>query len=289
MHKDIDRPDARFAACLAHTRDIEGGWSDDPHDKGGPTMKGITIKVFAGWIGVTLSPANYETVKERLRAIPDDTVDAIYRANYWNAVRGDELPAGIDLVVWDYCVNSGPAQAVKSLQRAIGGLKMDGHLGAATLDAVRTAPAAWVIAEYMEERRRFLRARKTFWRFGKGWMARCDRIEAAALAMVGQADPAVAAAVAPPLPDPDAQSATQAKAPAETASPPWVTELVLGSTGLTTSAGGFANAFAKLQSMADPTPWQVALAFLSEPLVIVAVLTTFSAFTTLLWRRRVAA
>lgn len=287
--------DARFAACLAETREIEGGWSDDPADRGGPTMKGITIGVYAGWVGATVKrgadgqfirDAAFLALMERLRNIDDETVAAICRANYWNAIRGDELPAGIDIAVWDYCLNSGPAQAIKSLQLSIGGLVVDGHLGPATLDAVRTAPAQWLIPEYLDERRRFLRGRSNYWRFGKGWENRCDRVEGLALAMAGHAVMADARAVAPPLPDADAQSASQARAPAETPRPPVTTEVTLASGGLVSKIGGVANALGKIGAMQAPTCKAVLFAFLSEPLVLTGFVMVMGALTTWLWRRK---
>jgi lysozyme family protein len=310
----------RFMACLALTLGHEGGWSDDPHDPGGPTNRGITIATYAGFLGVTLSKANYAEVKERLRHITDAEYTAIYKRNYWDAVRADELPAGVDFAAWDFCVNAGPVVAVRCMQRAVG-VADDGHLGAVTLDAVRALPAAWAIGYYLDERRAYYRTRPTFWRFGKGWLARCDAVEKTALGMAwaavsgaggqgeGEADRSLAVSAAPtptpspipdpalalvapahayPLPDPDAQAASQGKAPPTPAKPPWLTELTLFLGGVGSHVGGFANGFAKWQAMAAPTPSTVLLAFLSEPLVLTGLAMTFSALTTYLWRRRQA-
>src|SRR5262245_61813095 len=140
-----------FARCLELTLGHEGGWSDDPHDAGGPTNRGITIATYAGHLGVALTKANYEDVKAKLRAIDDVTVRAIYKRNYWDVVRADELPAGVDYAVWDFAVNAPAPNVIRCLQRALG-VTADGHLGTVTLDAVRTAPAAWLITDFIEER-----------------------------------------------------------------------------------------------------------------------------------------
>ncbi len=44
--------DPLFAAALEHVLEMEGGFTDDQHDPGGPTNRGITLKMFAAWKGV---------------------------------------------------------------------------------------------------------------------------------------------------------------------------------------------------------------------------------------------
>lgn len=177
----------RFDICLAETLKWEGFWSDDPHDSGGATMRGITIGVFAGARGEVLNAASAERLKRELRAISDDEVRAIYWRNYWVPLRADELPPGVDLAVFDFGVNSGITRAAKYVQRVVGA-RVDGHIGDATLRAIDEADPVAVIERLMADRRAFLRQIPTFWRFGKGWMNRCDGIEPAALAMCGAND-----------------------------------------------------------------------------------------------------
>jgi lysozyme family protein len=126
----------RFTACLAETLRWEGGWSNDPYDPGGATMRGVIQRVYDGWRDGQRLP------RRSVRLIEDGELQAIYRANYWALVRGDELPAGVDLAVFDAGVNCGPGTAVRMLQQALGGgLKADGHIGPATMAAVaRTYP-----------------------------------------------------------------------------------------------------------------------------------------------------
>jgi lysozyme family protein len=229
---------ARFRACLAEVLRWEGGWSNDPFDTGGPTNKGITLGVYAGYIGalgVAISTDSrgritvidrwaYERLIEELRTIPDATVAAIYHKNYWQAVRGDELPVGVDLAVFDFAVNSGPPRAIRHLQRVLG-VTQDGHMGPMTLAAARAADPATLIPKLMDSRVQFLRQIDVFWRFGKGWLRRTSGVQQASVASLGLPFPAppgrghttaVAAwattATPEPLPDPDAQSATQGRA-----------------------------------------------------------------------------
>ena len=119
-----------FAACLAQVLLSEGGWSDHPADPGGATMKGITLATYRKYRpGAT---------KADLRAIADAEVAQIYREGYWNAVRGDDLPAGLDLVAFDAAVNSGTGRAAKWLQSAVGAVA-DGRIGAGTAAAAHAA------------------------------------------------------------------------------------------------------------------------------------------------------
>lgn len=198
----------RFSICLAETLKWEGGYSDHPADPGGPTMNGIIQRVYDGWrdqMGLPRRPVREIEPRER---------DAIYRQNYWTAVRGDELPPGIDVAVYDFGVNSGPPRAVRALQKALG-INPDGHVGPATIAAAQAADPAAVVQALMTERRRFLRQVKTFGVFGKGWMRRCDGIEAASLAccrIPSAFDRAWETSIAGPLDDADAQSETQGRA-----------------------------------------------------------------------------
>lgn len=163
-----------FAACLAQVLLSEGGWSDHPADPGGATMKGITLATYRKYRpGAT---------KADLRAITDAEVARIYRNGYWTAVRGDELPAGLDLVAFDAAVNSGVKRASKWLQSAVGA-GPDGTIGAKTLMAAQTANVPVAISRALQARKSFLISLSTWNTFWRGWSARLNRVEASALAM----------------------------------------------------------------------------------------------------------
>jgi lysozyme family protein len=111
----------------------EGGLVDNKKDPGGRTNKGVTQRVYNGFRRNSGNPIRDVSL------IEDVEVFAIYRANYWDAVKGDELPLGVSYVVFDGAVNSGPMQATKWLQRALG-VKVDGHIGQATIAAAIDHP-----------------------------------------------------------------------------------------------------------------------------------------------------
>ena len=121
-----------FGAALAFVLRQEGGYSDNPADPGGATNLGITRRTLAGWRKV--SPW-WNLPKTAVQALSAAEAGEIYRALYWSPVAGDDLPAGLDLAVFDFAVNSGPDRAARALQGIVG-VAVDGRIGPKTLAAV---------------------------------------------------------------------------------------------------------------------------------------------------------
>ena len=163
-------------ACLAVTLEFEGGWSDHPRDPGGATMMGVTLATFRRW--------HPGATKDDLRAISNADLEKIYRVGYWNPARAEELPAGVDLSVFDFGVNSGVSRASKHLQ-AVSGVKQDGVIGPATISAVNKMDAASVVKAVCARRLSFVRGLKTWSTFGRGWSRRIAEIEARGVRMAG--------------------------------------------------------------------------------------------------------
>src|SRR5215510_8682769 len=115
----------RFARCLDHVLQFEGGFADHPRDPGGATNMGITHKTLARWRKV--SPW-WKLSKNDVRVLGRDEAAHIYEASYWRQVHGAELPAGLDLALFDYAVNSGPLRAIKALQGQLK-VRADGWIG----------------------------------------------------------------------------------------------------------------------------------------------------------------
>jgi len=178
--------DTRFDDCLAAVLKQEGGYSDHPADPGGATNMGITRRTLADWRGVSpwqsLDPAE-------VKALTREEAAGIYRARYWEAVAADHLPAGLDLAVFDFAVNSGPVRAVRTLQELVG-TDPDGILGPRTLAAIeeraRRGGLRLLIEVYCDRRRAFLQALATFPVFGRGWTNRVATIRATALGAVSE-------------------------------------------------------------------------------------------------------
>ena len=153
-----------FEKSLALLLKHEGGFVDHPKDPGGATNKGITKKTYEKFLG-------RDATVEELKNIPDEDVETIYKALYWDIVKCDELPAGLDFAVFDWCVNGGPSRAAQTLQKALK-VTADGAIGPNTLSAAIDSDCAQTIELFTEERENFYRGLKTFETFGKGWIRR---------------------------------------------------------------------------------------------------------------------
>lgn len=164
-----------FDYCSRHVLEIEGGEVNDPRDSGGHTNLGITQ--------VTLDRAR-KTIPGLPLSVSDLTVPqslVIYEALYWRPVRGDELPLGLALIVFDACVNQGERDAARFLQTAVGAT-VDGKIGPRTVEAAILTPAKKAILEVGAQRMfDYMQLDNLQGRFGLGWSRRLMRIVAAAL------------------------------------------------------------------------------------------------------------
>ncbi|WP_195930292.1 TIGR02594 family protein [Hyphomicrobium album] len=166
--------------------EVEGGYTDDPYDNGGPTFRGVTIGTLAAWREVNLE-SNYGALKAELQAgLSEEEVRAIYVTRYWFASWADQLPPALAVMHFDSSVNQGVRRAAEFLQRAIGS-EVDGEMGPDTLALARVADVREALRKYSEAREQHYRGIATFWRFGKGWLARNKRTLDLALSVANSA------------------------------------------------------------------------------------------------------
>lgn len=166
-----------FSTCEKITLKWEGGFVDHPKDPGGITNLGVTKKVWEEWVG-------REVTRDDMKALTVNDVSPLYHNRYWDACKCDDLPAGVDLVVFDIAVNSGRVRAVKFLQSAVGVLA-DGVIGSQTLNAVKnTGLTPKELVNILCDRRElFWKSLPTFATFGRGWLSRGEGIRKDALNM----------------------------------------------------------------------------------------------------------
>jgi lysozyme family protein len=158
--------------ALRHILKYEGGYVNHPSDPGGMTNLGVTKRVWEEWTGDPATEAD-------MRALTPEMVGPLYKTRYWDAVRGDDLPSGIDLCVFDCAVNAGVGRASKFLQQAVG-VTADGQIGPKTVEATTAKPADEVVAKFCDLREAHYKSLPTFATFGKGWMRRLASVESEA-------------------------------------------------------------------------------------------------------------
>ena len=158
-----------FQECLEHILLSEGGYVNHPADPGGMTNLGVTKRVWEEWVGRPVT-------EQEMKGLTHDDVAPLYKKRYWDAVHGDALPSGVDLCVFDCAVNAGVSRAARFLQRAAK-VDQDGIIGPGTLKAVQETSPAALIRDFCSQRELHYKSLQTFPTFGKGWMARLDRVE----------------------------------------------------------------------------------------------------------------
>jgi lysozyme family protein len=171
--------EANFRKALPLVLKHEGGFSNHKDDPGGATNKGITLENYRRYVKKNGTVAD-------LKAITDEEVAKVYKLFYWDAVKGDLLPGGVDYAVFDFAVNSGPGRAIKFLQR-IAGVAQDGAIGPVTVAAVSALLPEKVINQLCDDRLTFLKRLSIWPTFGKGWGRRVSDVRAHALGIAGMA------------------------------------------------------------------------------------------------------
>jgi uncharacterized protein (TIGR02594 family) len=180
-------PSDRFSACIARVLVSEGGNDDDPRDPGGRTSRGITQSEWNAWT------QTHPGLPSDVWQAPQDQIIAIYRAKYWNPLKCDNLPGGVDYAVFDYGVLSGIGRAARVLQGFVGA-PVDGEIGPQTIAAIAQADPVALINQICNERLAFMQSLSTWPTFGRGWTNRVESVRAAATAMAGSARPVAQAA-----------------------------------------------------------------------------------------------
>lgn len=160
---------SNFPQCLAFVLKSEGGYVNHPADPGGRTNLGVTQKVWEDWVGHPVTEAD-------MRALTPTDVGPMYKAKYWDMIKGDDLPEGVDYAVFDLAVNSGTNRAAKTLQQALG-VTADGQIGPATIAACKAADPGEVAQAVCAARLAFLQSLPTFATFGKGWARRVAEVQ----------------------------------------------------------------------------------------------------------------
>ena len=162
-----------YDKCLETILHHEGGYVNHPEDPGGETNLGVTKRVYQEWGGT-----------KDMKDLTFDDVAPIYKKNYWDKMKCDDLPSGLDLCVFDFGVNAGPGRAAKYLQTLIGTVA-DGGIGPNTLAKLKEytdeTGVKETITNYQNERQSYYEKLSTFKTFGRGWTRRVEETTKLAL------------------------------------------------------------------------------------------------------------
>ena len=162
-----------FTEALEHVLKHEGGFVNHPSDPGGMTNLGVTRAVWEEWVG-------RESSEKEMRSLTPEIVAPLYKQKYWDRVKADDLPSGVNYAVFDAGVNSGAGRAAKWLQEAVGAVA-DGAIGPNTIAKVKAHDADALVNAYCDNRLNFLTGLKTFDTFGRGWTRRVEEVRQVAL------------------------------------------------------------------------------------------------------------
>jgi len=158
----------KFSEALEIILHHEGGYVNHPKDPGGETNLGVTKRVYEDFGG-----------EKEMKDLTKEDVEPIYKKNYWDRVKGDDLPEGLDLCIFDFAVNAGPGRAAKFIQRLVK-TTVDGGIGPNTLkcinDHVEHYGISTTIDQYQSERQNYYESLSNFETFGRGWTRRVDEV-----------------------------------------------------------------------------------------------------------------
>lgn len=166
-----------YEKCLELILHHEGGYVNHPKDPGGETNMGVTKKVYETWV------MEEDLLPKEMKDLEFGDVAPIYKKNYWDRVKGDSLPTGLDLCIFDFGVNAGTGRAAKFIQSIIG-TTVDGGIGPNTLKTLEAYISIEgleaTIDAYQDKRQEYYESLSTFETFGKGWTRRVTETTAEA-------------------------------------------------------------------------------------------------------------
>jgi lysozyme family protein len=134
---------------------LEGGYGNDPDDPGGETKYGISKRAYP---------------EVNIKTLTLDQAKSIYRFDYWEPLRCDEMPWPLSMLVFDCGANQGLNIAVKILQRALN-VTQDGVIGSVTLSKAKAAGSE-TCALFLSDRALRYTGTRNFDKYGRGWFKR---------------------------------------------------------------------------------------------------------------------
>lgn len=138
---------ADFQTSFSVTSANEGGYANNPRDKGGQTYRGIARNFWPGWKGwpmIDEALAAHKSVNGLAKKL-DGLVAEFYTDQFWRPLGCDRLESQLIAgELFDTGVNMGIKQAARFLQEALvilgnDKITVDGIIGAKTIAAANAA------------------------------------------------------------------------------------------------------------------------------------------------------
>jgi lysozyme family protein len=168
--------DKSFDLVICH----EGGYVWDKDDPGGETNLGVTNAAWSEYL-------NRIVTHGEIKALTRDMVKPFYKKLYWDKVRGDELPMGVDYMVFDFAVNSGITQSSKTIQRCVDAVP-DGIIGIKTLESIKKRNPHVIASEFRKAKETFYKnlvdQKPHLKKFLNGWMNRIVQVDVTVSSMI---------------------------------------------------------------------------------------------------------
>ncbi|MGX9427038.1 MULTISPECIES: glycosyl hydrolase 108 family protein [Bradyrhizobium] len=178
---DVDRPASsastvmtsnNFARIQPFIEKWEGGYSNHPSDRGGPTNMGITLATLRTW------RQNDSLTAEDVKQLSRDEARRIFKARYYDVVRGDDLPLQVAAAVYNAAVLHGTGRSAEFLQNSLvscgAQVSVDRIIGPETLGAVGVVEVPRLCKVFLDIEDAYFRALPEFPVFGKGWLNRLN-------------------------------------------------------------------------------------------------------------------
>lgn len=173
-----------FTRALVFVLKLEGGFVNNPADRGGPTNRGITQNTYDAWQTEQANPTY-----RKVEYIDEAEVHSIYFQKYWTPGNCSGLAWPVDFVHFDGCVNHGPDTAGVLLQKSINEfitkqegdlIHVDGKVGPITLSAAKSAGVFGLFNEVLWMRlefyRRLVDRDASQLQFLRNWIRRLEKV-----------------------------------------------------------------------------------------------------------------
>lgn len=154
-----NKPSGSFSEVMDLIFEHEGGYVNHPKDPGGETKYGISKRAYP---------------REDIKNLTKTRAAFLYRRDYWDRCRCDDLPFYLACMLFDDAINAGPGSAIPRFQRAIG-VADDGIIGPVTKKTANTVNGMEALSRYRNKREVFYRRLRNFPTFGRGWLRRLQK------------------------------------------------------------------------------------------------------------------